>query len=442
MAKILQVDTDGLEGDGNELAHLGSTVEEQECREPASDPTSTTAARALTQYDQGLVQRLNEAKQIREHGGAIVRASAVLFEVADEQGSLMIDRVEIVGSGRSASDGPPTINVPAQPTAFSTPSIDSVTPSAGMDPESFSEAIYSGAGSGVVTDFADHWTKTADDVEFLGDEAKAIGDRIQSHWTDADSNAAPNVRDHGTWLHDAAQFGDKLAKGAQGVAEAFEVARSETPSPAELSAAKYATMGSVLTGPGALAALAFYMSLRSDATEAAAKYSTAATRAVRGIGQVVDKPSLIAKRAAIPDDLVKGPGQWVEESRGGGDTWRKYEEQVTGYPAGMEYEVDMPDGDSVDFDGYDPNAGDDGVLIEAKSTGYEWQVMPNGEFNPELGAYPQISRELERQYEASLETGIPVEWRVADPRTAGAIQAMVDREGYGGNITVTTVPPA
>ena len=189
-------------------------------------------------------------------------------------------------------------------------------------------------------------------------------------------------------------------------------------------------------------ALAVYMNMKADADEAAAKYSTAVDKAVRGVGDPVGKPSLIAKRAAIPDELVKGPGQWVEESRGDREDWKKYEQQVTGYPAGMEYEVDMPDGDSVEFDGYDPDAGDNGLYIEAKGKGYEWMVADNGQFDPRWRVNEQISNELQGQYEASLETGVPVEWRVADPRTAGAIQAIVDRDGYGDRITVITVPPA
>ncbi|MET0450498.1 MAG: Tox-REase-5 domain-containing protein [Mycobacterium sp.] len=442
MAKRLQVDTDGLEGDGNDLAQLGSKIDEEDCRQPASDPASTTGAMAFTQYDQGLVQRLNEAREVREHGGAIVKASAVLFEVADEQGALMIDRVDVLGSPRADSAGPPSIDVPAQPKSFATPRIDSVIPSAGMGAEAFSEAIHSGAGGEVVRDFSRHWTTAADDVDVLGDRATAIADQIQAHWQDADSNAAPNVRNHGTWLHDASDFAVKLAKGADDFASAFDVAKNETPTPEALSAAKCATMASVITGPGAVVALAVYMNMKADADEAAAKYSTAVDKAVRGVGDPVGKPSLIAKRAAIPDELVKGPGQWVEESRGDREDWKKYEQQVTGYPAGMEYEVDMPDGDSVEFDGYDPDAGDNGLYIEAKGKGYEWMVADNGQFDPRWRVNEQISNELQGQYEASLETGVPVEWRVADPRTAGAIQAIVDRDGYGDRITVITVPPA
>ncbi|MDO3634264.1 Tox-REase-5 domain-containing protein [Mycolicibacterium arseniciresistens] len=425
------------------MASLGGDVDEENCRPPASDVTSSDGALALTELDRGMVQRLREAKDVREHGGEIVQASATMFEVADEQGSLEISRVDVIGDPKPPSAGPPQITVPKQPQSHQgTPRIPNVNSSTAMGAEAFSEAVHSGQGSDVVRDFYMHWLEEGRELDFLGDEAKFISQSIQAHWQDSDSNAAPNIEKHGIWLHDGAEWAKKLREAADNFASAFDTAKANTPTPGELAAAKYATMAGVLAGPAALVALAVYETMRSKAIEAAANYHTAVDGAVRSVGKPPDAAPLIAKRAAIPGELVKGPGKWAEIVRGSGQ-WREYEQQVTGYPAGMEYEVDVPGrADPVDFDGFEPDAGSDGLLVEAKGTGYEWMIGPNGEFNPKFGAAQQISNELRGHYEAALSTGVPVEWRVADAKTASAIEAIIEQNSYDDMITVTVVPPA
>ena len=109
----------------------------------------------------------------------------------------------------------------------------------------------------------------------------------------------------------------------------------------------------------------------------------------------------------------------------------------------MEYQVDIAGrGEPVSFDGLDPEAGSEGLFIEAKGSGYEWMVGPNGEFNPKFNVTQQITNELRGQYEASVASGIPVEWRVADPRVAEAIEAIVERNDFDDMIDVTVAPAA
>lgn len=438
MSKRLQVDTDGLEADGRDLAAIGTAPKTEQCRAPASDPVSTSMAFAMSAIDEGYVQRLKEAKAVREHGGAIVTASGVMFEVADQQGSLMIDRVEVLGAPRAAGADPPTIYQPKQPETRSTPSVPKVQPQ-GMDAESFSEAVHSGQGSAAVRDFGEQLAKDSDSLQYDGDKTKRIADAIQEHWRDADSNAAPNVRQHGTWLHDASEWVEKLAKSADSIASAFDTVKADTPTPTQLAGAKHALQASALLGPAAaLVAYMTYENMKNKAIEAGAQYQTSVENAVNEVTTPMAAPPLIAKRAAIPSELVEGPGTWVSKSRPSGD-WRSYEQQVTGYPAGMEYEVDGPNG-AVVYDGFDPGAGPDGLLIEAKGNGYDWMVGPDGRFDPSKGVAFQIPTELTSQYEAAAAVGIPVEWRVADPRTAAAIQAIIDQENYGDLITVRVIP--
>ncbi|MCP6652398.1 restriction endonuclease fold toxin 5 domain-containing protein, partial [Klebsiella pneumoniae] len=74
--------------------------------------------------------------------------------------------------------------------------------------------------------------------------------------------------------------------------------------------------------------------------------------ALTTVGHPMVPPPLIAKRAVIPHGLVRGPGEWATKSRRDGP-WRDYEQQVTGYPAGMEYDVPRDGGPPVAFDGFE-----------------------------------------------------------------------------------------
>ena len=69
-------------------------------------------------------------------------------------------------------------------------------------------------------------------------------------------------------------------------------------------------------------------------------------------------------------------------------------------------------------------------------------VEPDGEFNPNIKGVKQLQEELLRQYQASQASGMPVEWRVAEPRAAEAMQALIDDGGYGDRIQIVVVPPA
>lgn len=434
-SKRLQVDTDGLEADGRELSGVGRVPKSYQCPPPSADPVSTSMAFAMSALDEGFVQRLEEAKAVREHGGAVITASGVIFEIADERGSLEISRVEVLGAPRPPGADPPTIYQPRQPESRSTPRVPRVE-SQSMDAESFSEAVHSGQGARGVREFGERWADAADDLDYQGDQTQRVSDSIQEHWRDADSNAAPNVRTHAAWLRGASDWSKKLGKSANAVATAFDSVRTDTPTPTQLRVAKYAAEASVVLGPAAaLFASLNYESLKNQAIAAGAQYQSSVQAAVKDAGEPPAAAPLIAKRAAIPPELVKGPGTWVTQSRTGGD-WRNYEQQVTGYPAGMEYEVDGPNG-PIDFDGYE-----DGTLVESKGKGYDWMVGPDGRFDPTKGVAAQIPAELANQYEAAAASGTPVEWRVAEPRTAAAIQAIIDQENYGDLITVRVIPPA
>lgn len=440
MSKRLQVDTDALAVDGRELAALSDSLKHEQVSAPATDPVSTSMSFAMSALDEGFVQRLGEAKQVREHGGALVTASAVMFDAADEQGALLVDRVEVLGNGGRRPGEVPTINVPRQPDTRGTPRVPRVEAQS-MDAEDFADAIHTGRGAERLRDLSVDRETGADTLQYLGDKTRRIADSIQEHWADADNNAAPAVRTHGTWLNGASEWADKFGKSADSIAQAFDTVMRATPTPTQLSGAKrFMEWSAVLSPVAFLAARARYEGLKAKAIEAGAVYQSSVQNAVSGVDKPISTPPLIGKQAVIPAELVKGPGTWATAVRNEGD-WRNYEHQVTGTPAGMEYEVPRSSGAPVDFDGFDPDAGPNGLLLEAKSNGYHWMVGPDGEFK-DLPPAVKLQDQITRQFEAAREAGIPVQWRVAESNVAEAIQQYIEDNNYEGWVSVVHVPAA
>ena len=147
----------------------------------------------------------------------------------------------------------------------------------------------------------------------------------------------------------------------------------------------------------------------------------------------------------MPSDVKSdgGPGEWIEANRGGmSDRAKAYEEQVSGAAAGTEYEVPREGENPVKFDGWDAGANDgDGLLIEAKGPGYDTFLDKSGNFNPQFGAGKDIEGQLQRQADAARQSGREVEWRVAEPRVAEAIERMARARGLDDVINVEYVPP-
>lgn len=439
MAGRLEVDPEGLKSDGRDLAAIPNPkANDANGLAPAADPVSKSIEAALAAHTGGLTQRLNEAKAVREHGGSIVIASGEMFEAADEHGALEISKVEIVGRPRPASAGPPSIDQLPQPKmSRSAPRVPAIA-SQSLEPEAFSEAIHNdGLGSGELDVFAIEWKAASSDIHDYSLQTRNVADRMDEHWNNARDSASSNVREHASWMNEVSRFAAKLGSAADDCAGAFDLATRKTPTPEQLKTAKRAMQLSVLSPVTYLIAKMKYEELKNKAREAGVVYQMTAQSAVLFSPHLPEAPELIARRAEIPNDLTKGPGSWVSAVRTEGQEWRDYEQQVTGYPAGMEYEVIGPDGVAVEFDGYDP---DTGLLLEAKGN-YEWAVGPDGEFKPGFGPAASIPAQLERQHAIAEATGIPVEWRVAGPKAAEAIQRILVREGYQDMIDVVVVPP-
>lgn len=438
VAGRLEVDPEGLRADGRDLAAVPDPkTGDASGLAPATDPVSRSIETALAAHNKGLTQRLKDGKAVREHGGSIVTASGEMFEAADENGALEISKVEIVGHPRPASAGPPSIDQLKQPTiSRSTPSVPSIA-SQSLEPEEFSKAIHDDAlGTGPLDVFSIDWKTGSRDIHDYSLQTGNVADRMDEHWNNARDSASANVREHAQWMDQVSNFAAGLGKAADKCADAFGFAVRDTPTPEQFKTAKRAMQLSVLSPVSYILAKMAYESLKNKAREAGAIYQMEAQSAVSFSPHLPEAPELIARRAEIPNDLTKGPGSWVSKVRSSKKPWRDYEQQVTGYPAGMEYEIVNPDGVAVDFDGYDPGSN---LLIEAKGD-YEWAVGPDGKFKPGFGPAKDFPEELQRHFLVAVAQGTPVEWRVAGPKSAAAIQRLIDERGYDGMINVVVIP--
>lgn len=456
MTGRITVDAENLKADGRDLASAGEKIETTGIAAPAGDPISVDVAFALLGHEEALCDVLDHAQRVREHGGSILESTAVMFTVLDQNNALLFDRVTVTHGAKiptSTAGVPGMPYQPMNPGTMRPPRIPDVrTTAPPLTGEEFSEELNSGPGSGSLRNFDIEWRRNWADLVELGEDVEIIGDSVDRDWFDGRHSAGANVRMHGKWLGSMAKWANRLAGGAADAADAFEKAVNNCPRPAEFVAAKADLRHEIeknrtlfgFNAGGVAEASDHLAQLQTRAVDTMVVYVGAATDAVTGIGDPVIPCPLIAEKAVIPNELTGGPGEWTAERRGGGsERSRAYESRISGAPDGMEYELPRGDGEpgTTDFDGYDPQAGGDGLLIETKGPGYDWMIGADGNVKPGIGFGASMPRQLELQYDAALAAGgVPVEWRVAEPRVAEAIERVVVANGYDDLINVVTVP--
>lgn len=126
-----------------------------------------------------------------------------------------------------------------------------------------------------------------------------------------------------------------------------------------------------------------------------------------------------------------GPGEWAQASENMSEQARRYQAQVTGAPEGYVYRVKRGD-QEVDFDGFD-----EGVLLEAKGTGYAQWINKRLEFFGNFQGRDQLIAQAKRQISAA--NGTPIKWIVAEEKLAGALRKLFMAEQLP--IKVIHVPP-
>ncbi|RVW06279.1 Tox-REase-5 domain-containing protein [Rhodococcus spongiicola] len=191
--------------------------------------------------------------------------------------------------------------------------------------------------------------------------------------------------------------------------------------------------------PVAIAGLGVAVEITAWALVAAGVVTGAAV-----IAYLIDKFDGIASiediLSHIPSQFLSdnGPGEWAEVNRDGvSDRSKAYEEQVTGASSGTEYEVE-----GVKFDGWEAGGDDEpGTLVEAKGPGYDQFLDKDGNFQPWWKGDESLVDQAQRQIRAVEASGgdATIEWRVAEEKSAEAIERLLDERGIDG-IDVVWVP--
>lgn len=119
---------------------------------------------------------------------------------------------------------------------------------------------------------------------------------------------------------------------------------------------------------------------------------------------------------------------WTEVNESMSQQPRDYQTQITGV-SGQAYIVN-----GVKFDG----VASDGTLLDAKGPGYGRFVLPNGEFAPWFNGAQDLIDQAERQIRVA--GGSPIQWSVAEPSAARAMQTLLSDAGIRG-IKIINVPP-
>ncbi len=138
-----------------------------------------------------------------------------------------------------------------------------------------------------------------------------------------------------------------------------------------------------------------------------------------------------------PPSPAPGPGQWGPANESMSSESRAYQEQITGHSADDAYWVGgmSTKAGGVKFDGFS-----NGVLLEAKGPGYANKFLDT--LRPEhwfknTGAKELVDQAL-RQLKAARGTGIPIQWHIAEEKTAKAIRLLFETEGVIGIEVVYT----
>ncbi|WP_163870782.1 Tox-REase-5 domain-containing protein [Myxococcus eversor] len=128
-----------------------------------------------------------------------------------------------------------------------------------------------------------------------------------------------------------------------------------------------------------------------------------------------------AKSAGQSPAPSRGPGQWKPANESMKPAARRYQEQISGHTADDAYWV----GD-VKFDGYK-----DEKLLEAKGPNYDNKFTD--QFDPEDWFEPtgaqKIIDQAQRQERSVRGLGIPIEWHVAEMKSAKAIEKLLRANG-------------
>lgn len=200
---------------------------------PGVDITSVSAVAQINAASDALAALLSHGSVLRELGGLAVAGTASTLTGQDGANASAI-----LNGGASIPE--PDTSAPTLP-PVPTPSVPPVptfpVALAPLPGEAHSQALYGGPGSASLNSFADEWANHAQQLREQADTITNVGHAIDASWDDGHQRAGANTRQHAEWLTSMADHADKLSGYARTVAQGFETAKANTPSPHEFTEA-------------------------------------------------------------------------------------------------------------------------------------------------------------------------------------------------------------
>jgi len=194
--------------------------------------TSVSAVAQINAASSALATLLNHGSALREVGGLAVAGTALMLQGQDDANASSILNG---GSGSGPATSAPTIPSIPHPDVPAIPSVP--TAPAPLPGEAHAQALYGGPGSSSLHQFADHWANHAQQLRGQAQTIINAGHAIDASWDDGHQRAGANTREHAAWLDSMGDEAEKLSRHARTVAQGFDTAKANTPSPHEFAQA-------------------------------------------------------------------------------------------------------------------------------------------------------------------------------------------------------------
>lgn len=216
-------------------AQLSGSAQQQAsavAQPPGADTTSVAAVAQLNGASAALSAVLSHGSALREVGAAALTGTAALLSAQDEANAAAVS----AGTAPSQAAAPPPLPTVATPSVPAIPAVPAAL--APLPGEAHSHALYGGPGSAALHAFADQWEQSAAQLRESAAATMQAGEAIDTSWQDGRQRAGENTRRHGQWLSTMGEHANTLATNARSVAQSFELAKKNTPSPQEFSQAR------------------------------------------------------------------------------------------------------------------------------------------------------------------------------------------------------------
>ncbi|KIU14605.1 MULTISPECIES: PPE domain-containing protein [Mycolicibacterium] len=226
------LDATGLTAAAGQLSGSAGLHTPAVAEPPGLDLTSVSAVAQINAASSALATLLNHGSALREVGGLAVAGTALMLQGQDDANASSILNG---GAGSGPATSAPTIPSVPHPDVPVIPSVP--TAPAPLPGEAHSQALYGGPGSSSLHQFADQWANHAQQLRRQAETIINAGHAIDASWDDGHQRAGANTREHAAWLDSMGDEAEKLSRHARTVAQGFDTAKANTPSPHEFAQA-------------------------------------------------------------------------------------------------------------------------------------------------------------------------------------------------------------